>query len=158
MPDRLMLHDLKPAPGSRKNRIRVGRGGSGRRGRKAGRGTKGLNARNKLRPGFEGGQLPFVKRMPHQRGFRNPFRVEYQVVNVADLERFDDGAVVTPEALIARGLVRNLKTPVKILGTGELTKALEVSANKFSDSAKQKIEAAKGKVEVIGAATAGPAE
>ena len=152
-------HELKrPAIG--KPAKRLGRGLGSGKGTYAGKGSKGQKARAgvRIRPGFEGGQLPFVKRMPHQRGFRNPFRVEYQVVNVADLERFDDGAVVTPEALIARGLVRNLKTPVKILGTGEITKALEVSANKFSDSAKQKIEAAKGKVEVIGAATAGPAE
>lgn len=152
-------HELK-RPAIAKPAKRLGRGVGSGKGTFAGKGSKGQKARSgvRIRPGFEGGQLPFVKRMPHHRGFRNPFRVEYQVVNVASLERFDDGAVVTPEALLARGLVRTLKTPVKILGNGDLTKALEVSANKFSDSAKQKIEAAKGKVEVIGAAATGPAE
>ncbi len=152
-------HELK-RPAISKPAKRLGRGLGSGKGTYAGKGMKGQKARSgvRIRPGFEGGQLPFVKRMPHQRGFRNPFRVEYQVVNVASLERFEDGAAVTPEVLLAKGLVSTLKMPVKILGNGELTKKLEVSANKFSGSAKEKIEAAKGTAEVIIAAAADPAE
>jgi large subunit ribosomal protein L15 len=100
-------------------------------------------------PGFEGGQLPMIKRLPHQRGFRNRFRVEYQVVNLKALERFDDGAEVSPLELLKVGLVRTLKTPVKILGEGELSKRLVVQANKFSASAKKAIEDSKGTAQVI---------
>ena len=152
-------HELK-RPDINKRAKRLGRGLGSGKGTYAGKGMKGQKARTgvHIRPGFEGGQLPFIKRMPHHRGFRNPSRVEYQVVNVASLERFESGATVTPEALLAKGLVSTLKMPVKILGDGELTKKLDVTANRFSGSAKEKIEAAKGKVEVIGAAAADPAE
>ncbi|WP_022871735.1 50S ribosomal protein L15 [Nesterenkonia alba] len=145
----LKLHDLKPAPGSKKSRIRVGRGESGRRGKTAGRGTKGTKARYQVRPGFEGGQLPLHMRLPKLRGFTSPFRVEYSPVNLAKLaELYPEGGEVTAADLVAKGVARKGK-PVKILGTGEISVAVTVKAHAFSGSAKEKIAAAGGTVEEI---------
>jgi large subunit ribosomal protein L15 len=144
----LKLHDLKPAPGSKKERIRVGRGEGGRRGKTAGRGTKGLKARNSLRPGFEGGQTPMSMRLPKQPGFKNPNKEEFAIVNLSSLETFDAGSEVNPEELRKRGLIRH-KGRVKVLAQGELGKPLTVKAHAFSAAAKSKIEAAGGTVEVI---------
>ncbi len=143
----MKLHELWPAPGSRKRRIRAGRGDASRRGKTAGRGTKGQNARSGggVRPYFEGGQLPLVRRLPHQRGFTNIFRVEYAVVNVGRLADWPAGTEVTPARLREAGLVRK-DLPVKILGDGDLTRPLTVHAHRFSASARQKIEAAGGTV------------
>ncbi len=143
----MKLHELGPALGSRKRRIRVGRGDASRRGKTAGRGTKGQNARSGggVRPYFEGGQLPLVRRLPHQRGFTNIFRVEYSVVNVGRLADLPAGTEVTPELLREAGLVRKNR-PIKILGDGDLTQPLIVQAHSFSTSARHKIEAAGGKV------------
>lgn len=152
-------HEIAPAKGAKRERVRVGRGLGSGLGTYSGKGQKGQKARSgmHLNPGFEGGQLRLIKRLPEQRGFRNYFRVEYQVVNVAALDRFDAGAEVTPLEMLKAGLVRNLDTPVKVLGEGELSKALKVRANKFSASAKQKIAAAGGAAEeiVAGATAAG---
>jgi large subunit ribosomal protein L15 len=144
----LKLHDLKPAPGSKKERIRVGRGEGGRRGKTAGRGTKGLKARNTLRPGFEGGQTALAMRLPKLPGFKNPNKEEFAIVNVATLDTFDAGSEVNPEELRNRGLIRH-KGRVKVLAQGDLGKALTVKAHAFSAAAKAKIEAAGGTVEVI---------
>jgi large subunit ribosomal protein L15 len=144
----LKLHHLQPAPGSKKARIRVGRGEGGRRGKTAGRGTKGLKARNTLRPGFEGGQTPLSMRIPKLPGFNNPNKEEFAIVNVAALDGFDKGAEVNPEELRNRGLIRH-RGRVKVLAEGELSKALTVKAHAFSAAAKKKIEDAGGTVEVI---------
>lgn len=146
----MKLHELKPAEGSRKERKRVGRGTSSGWGKTAGRGHKGQKARSGggVRPGFEGGQNPLYRRLP-KRGFTNPNRVEYAEVNLDKLNRFDANTEVTPELLLETGVVSNLKDGVKILGNGEITVALTVKANKFSQSAVEKIEAAGGKTEVI---------
>lgn len=149
MADRLMLHDLKPAPGSRKPRIRVGRGGGARRGRKAGRGTKGINARNRLRPGFEGGQTPLSRRLPKLKGFKNPHRQEFAVVNLGALSRFEQDSVIDPDTLREKGLAKR-RGRIKILGDGQVTSALTVRAHAFSSSARRKIEAAGGTWEVVG--------
>lgn len=148
MADRLMLHDLRPAPGSRKPRVRMGRGGGARRGRKAGRGTKGINARNSLRPGFEGGQTPLSRRLPKLKGFKNPHRQEYAVVNVGALEGFEPDTVIDPSSLRDRGLAKR-QGKVKILGNGEVNAALTIQAHAFSASAQRKITEAGGKWEVI---------
>jgi large subunit ribosomal protein L15 len=143
------LHDLKPAPGSKSARRRVGRGIAGKGGKTAGRGTKGQGARNNIKPGFEGGQLPLAQRIPKLKGFKNPFRVEYVVVNLDTLEAIDsDSGTVTPESLRAAGLVHKHGL-VKVLGRGELTRRVTVSAHAFSRSAVQAIEAAGGRVEVL---------
>lgn len=146
--EKLKLHHLTPAPGSKKKKIRVGRGESGRRGKTAGRGTKGLKARNTLRPGFEGGQTPLAMRLPKLKGFTNPNKEEYAIVNVSSLGVFDAGAEVTPESLRERGLIRR-KGLVKVLAEGDLDKALTVKAHACSASARVKIEAAGGSVEII---------
>jgi large subunit ribosomal protein L15 len=139
----LKLHDLRPAKGAKTARTRVGRG-EGSKGKTAGRGTKGTRARKGVPAGFEGGQMPLHMRLPKLKGFRNRFRVEYQVVNVGDLaDLFPDGGEVGPEELVARGAVRRNK-PVKVLGEGELGVALTVRAHKFSGSARDKIAAAGG--------------
>lgn len=143
------LNDLKPAEGSRKSRKRVGRGISAGQGKTAGRGTKGQLARSKVRVGFEGGQNPIFKRMPFRRGFTNIFKTRYEVVNLKDLERVAGDEPVTPEFLVERGVTRGPEFPVKILGEGEISKAVTVRAHKFSNSAREKIEAAGGTVEVI---------
>ncbi|RXT05349.1 50S ribosomal protein L15 [Ammoniphilus sp. CFH 90114] len=146
----MKLHELKPAEGSRKERKRVGRGTSSGWGKTAGRGHKGQKARSGggVRPGFEGGQNPLYRRLP-KRGFTNPNRVEYAEVNLDRLNRFEANTEVTPEILLETGVISSLKDGVKILGNGELTVALTVKANKFSQSAIEKIEAAGGKTEVI---------
>ena len=144
-------NDIAPPPSSKKERKRVGRGNASGYGTYAGRGLKGQKSRsgNKMRPGFEGGQLPLIKRLPRKRGFVNIFRKEYSIVNVAKLNTFAEGSEVTPEKLHAAGLVKTLKHPVKILANGEVGHAVTVKANKFSTAAKAKIEAAGGKVEEV---------
>lgn len=146
----MKLHELSPAPGSAKKAYRVGRGAGSGNGKTAGKGHKGQNARSGggVRPGFEGGQLPLQRRLP-KRGFVNIYRTEYATVNVSDLDRFEDGAVVDFAALKAAGLLKKELDGVKILGRGEINKKLTVNAAKFSESAKEKIEAAGGKAEVI---------
>jgi large subunit ribosomal protein L15 len=140
----LKFHHLRPAPGAKTAKTRVGRGEAGRRGKTAGRGTKGTGARHTVPQNFEGGQMPLHMRLPKLRGFKNPFRVEYQVVNVARLSQlFPEGGAVGVSDLVAAGAVRS-GTPVKILGTGEISVALQVSADAFSASAKEKIAAAGG--------------
>ncbi len=141
------IHDLKPADGSNRGRKRVGRGVGGKGGKTAGRGTKGQKARNTVRIGFEGGQMPLYMRVPKRRGFNNPFRVEYQAINLDTLAEagLDE---VTPEALHAKGLVRK-NALVKILGRGELSSAMTVKAHKFSESAEAAITAAGGTVETL---------
>jgi large subunit ribosomal protein L15 len=144
------LSNLKPPRGSRHRKVRVGRGIGSKLGKTAGAGNKGQKSRKgySRRPGFEGGQMPLRRRIP-KRGFHNPFRSEYVVINVEALNRFAAGESVTPEALMARGLVRQRGVPVKILGDGELKSALTVRAHKFSKSAAEKITQAGGKVEVL---------
>ncbi len=144
--------ELSPAPGSRKNRKRVGRGDGSGHGTYSGRGSKGQKSRSgcKMRPGFEGGQLPLIKRLPQKRGFVNIFRVEYNIVNLNKLNIFEPGSEVTPEVLVAAGVVKSLRHPIKILAEGDINHPLIVRANKFSAAAKAKIEAAGGKVEEIG--------
>ena len=146
------LHDLSPAQGSRKKSKRVGRGPGSGWGKTAGRGQDGQKSRSggRIRRDFEGGQMPLTRRIP-KRGFKNFNRVEYQVVNVRDLERVDGD--VTPESLKAAGLIASLRKRVKILGEGEITKGVTVSAHRFSKSAEEKIQAAGGTVTVIGAAS-----
>lgn len=143
----MKVHELKPAPGSTRDRRRVGRGTAGKGGKTAGRGTKGQGARDTVKPGFEGGQLPLTQRIPKLKGFKNPFRVEYNVINLDTLQDFD-GDVVDPDALRAKGLVHKHGL-VKVLGRGELTRKLTVSAHGFSKSAVAAIEAAGGRVETI---------
>jgi large subunit ribosomal protein L15 len=143
----IKLHDLRPAPGAKTAKTRVGRGEGGKRGKTAGRGTKGTGARKNVPAGFEGGQMPLHMRLPKLKGFRNRFRVEYQVVNVGDLARlFPSGGTVGPEELAAAGAVRARK-PVKVLGNGDLGGVtLTISAHAFSASARDKITAAGGSV------------
>ena len=141
----ITLHDLRPAPGEKKAKTRVGRG-EGSKGKTAGRGTKGTKARNNVRVGFEGGQMPIHMRLPKLKGFRNRFRTEYEVVNVGDISRlFPSGGDVTLEELVAKGAVRK-NTLVKVLGDGKLTVKVNVTAHKFSGSARDKITAAGGSV------------
>jgi large subunit ribosomal protein L15 len=142
------VHDLKPAEGAHRARRRVGRGIGGKGGKTAGRGTKGQGSRENVSPRFEGGQTPMHRRTPKAKGFKNPFRVEYHVVNLSTLETFDGGAEVTPETLRARGLVAK-RGLVKILARGELTKRLTVRAHGFSQAAVRAIEAAGGTTEVL---------
>ena len=145
MADILQMHDLKPAPGAKKDRIRVGRG-EGSKGKTSGRGDKGTKKRYQVRPGFEGGQLPLYMRLPKLRGFKNPFKKEYQVVNVAALaELFPQGGESTVADLVAKGAVRN-GFPVKVLGDGEVSAAYTLKGVKASASAKSKIEAAGGSI------------
>ena len=145
MADILQMHDLKPAPGANKDRIRVGRG-EGSKGKTSGRGDKGTKKRYQVRPGFEGGQLPLYMRLPKLRGFKNPFKKEYQVVNVAALaELFPQGGEITVADLVAKGAVRN-GFPVKVLGDGEVSAVYTLKGVKASASAKSKIEAAGGSI------------
>jgi large subunit ribosomal protein L15 len=144
----MKLHDLKPAPGSKRPKRRVGRGIGGKGGKTAGRGSKGQGARGTVSPRFEGGQTPLHRRTPKSKGFTNPFRVEYHVVNLETLELFDAGTEVTPDSLRSHGLVAK-RGLVKVLGRGELTKKLTVRAHGFSSSAVSAIEAAGGTTEVI---------
>ncbi|MCB1247264.1 MAG: 50S ribosomal protein L15 [Acidimicrobiia bacterium] len=144
----MKLHHLRPAEGSKKKKIRVGRGESGRRGKTAGRGTKGLKARSKVRQGFEGGQTPLQRRIPKLKGFKNPNRVEYTVINVERLAEFDAGTTVTPDTIREAGLV-NQRGLIKVLGQGDIDVALTVKAHAFSASAAEKIQSAGGSIEVI---------
>ena len=144
----MKLNELQLSEGSRKARMRRGRGTSAGNGKTSGRGQKGQKARSKTRVGFEGGQMPLYRRIP-KRGFTNINRKEFAIVNLASLNKFDDGADVTSAALVEAGLVKNEKSGVKILGNGEVTKKLTVHANKFSNAAVAAIEAAGGKTEVI---------
>lgn len=144
----MKLNELQPNEGSRSKRMRRGRGVSAGNGKTSGRGQKGQKARSKTRVGFEGGQMPLYRRIP-KRGFTNINRKEFAIVNLASLNRFDDGADITPAALVEAGLVKNEKSGVKILGNGAVEKKLTVHANKFSNAAVAAIEAAGGKTEVI---------
>ena len=145
MADILQMHDLKPAPGAKKDRTRVGRG-EGSKGKTSGRGDKGTKKRYQVRPDFEGGQLPLYMRLPKLRGFKSPFKKEYQVVNVAALaELFPQGGEITVADLVAKGAVRD-GYPVKVLGDGEVSAAYTIKGVKASASAKSKIEAAGGSI------------
>ncbi|HBJ9566928.1 TPA: 50S ribosomal protein L15 [Staphylococcus pseudintermedius] len=146
----MKLHEIKPSEGSRKLRNRVGRGAGTGNGKTSGRGQKGQKARSGggVRPGFEGGQLPLFRRIP-KRGFTNINRKEYAIVNLDQLNQFEDGTEVTPELLIETGVVKNEKAGIKVLGNGSLEKKLTVKAHKFSASAKAAIEAKGGAQEVI---------
>jgi len=146
----MTLDELKPAAGSNRKRKRVGRGDGSGHGKTSCRGHKGQGARSGggTKPGFEGGQMPLQRRLP-KRGFHNPFRIEMSVVNITQLEAFASGAEVTPEALVAQGLVRGKNPRIKILGDGSLAKPLMVKAHGFSAKAKEKIEASGGKAELI---------
>ena len=146
----MKLHELAPAPGSKKERTRVGRGLGSGLGKTSGKGHKGQKARagGGVRPGFEGGQKPLYLRLP-KRGFYNKFGKEYVVINVLQLNRFESGSVIDPAALVEAGLVKNVRDGIRILGQGELEKALTVKAQGFSQSAIEKIQAAGGAVEVI---------
>lgn len=146
----MKLHELRPAEGTTKNKKRLGRGTASGQGKSAGKGQKGQKSRTGggVRLGFEGGQMPLYRRLP-KIGFTNIWRKEYAVVNLSDLDVFENGAVVTLDALKEAGLVKDMKNGVKILGTGEINKNLTVQANKFSKTAAEKITAAGGKVEVI---------
>lgn len=145
MADILQMHDLKPAPGANKDRIRVGRG-EGSKGKTSGRGDKGTKKRYQVRPGFEGGQLPLYMRLPKLRGFKSPFKTEYQVINIAKLaEFFPEGGELTVADLVAKGAVRD-GYPVKVLGDGETTVKYTLKGVKASASAKAKIEAAGGSI------------
>ena len=143
--------ELSPAPGSKKDRKRVGRGDGSGYGTYSGRGCKGQKSRAgyKMNRGFEGGQLPLIRRLPRKRGFTNIFKVDYSVVNVDKLNIFESGTEVTPEKLIEAGLVKSLRHPIKILAEGDIKQPLTVKANKFSAAAKAKIEAAGGTVEEV---------
>lgn len=146
----MKLHELSPAAGSKKDVKRIGRGAASGQGKTAGKGHKGQKARagRGMRPGFEGGQMPLQRRLP-KRGFNNIFAKEITTVNVSALNAFEDGATVDIEALVNAGLVKKALDGVKVLGNGELSKKLTVKVNAYSDAAKQKIEAAGGKAEVI---------
>ncbi len=146
----MKLHELKPAEGSTKNRKRLGRGVGSGWGKTAGRGTKGHNSRSGggVRPGFEGGQMPIHRRLP-KRGFTNIFRKEFAIINVSDLARFEAGSVVDEAALVQNGLVKGRRDGIKLLGNGAIDIALTVKLNAVSRSAKEKVEAAGGTVEVI---------
>ena len=145
----MKLHELSPAVGSVKESKRIGRGHGSGNGKTAGKGHKGQKARagHGMRPGFEGGQMPLQRRVP-KRGFNNIFAEEYAIINVAALEMFDDGAVVDVAALESKGIVKDASMPVKVLGNGKLSKKVTVKGLDFSETAKQKIEAAGGTVEV----------
>ncbi len=144
----LKLHHLRPAPGAKTAKTRVGRG-EGSKGKTAGRGTKGTKARNQVPAAFEGGQMPIHMRLPKLKGFKNPFKVEFQVVNLDRInELFPDGGDITVDQLVSRGAVRKGQ-PVKVLGQGEISVKVAVSAHAFSSSAKEKIEAAGGSTTLI---------
>ena len=146
----MKLHELKPNKGSVKNRKRLGRGTATGQGKTAGRGQDGQNSRSGggTRPGFEGGQMPLYRRLP-KRGFTNPFRKDWTIINIEDLNRFEEGTVVTPQLLKESGMIKKDRYGLKILGDGQLEKQLTIKAHKFSQSAIKKIEAAGGKAEVI---------
>lgn len=143
------LSDLTPNEGATHRRKRVGRGIGSGHGKTCGRGHKGLKARDTQRPGFEGGQTPLHRRLPHRRGFTQPFKVEYVPVNLGELERFNDGVTITPEFLVENRVIGDIGQGVKILGSGELTKKLTIRAHKFSESAREKITTLGGQAEAI---------
>lgn len=145
----MTLNELKPNSGSRKKRRRVCRGG--KLGKTGGRGMNGQKSRSggTKYPGFEGGQSPWYRRLPKYRGFKNLFRTEYQEVSLSDLEAFEDKATVNPESLLEKGIIKNVRSPIKVLGNGELKKSLTVNLHAFTTSAKEAIEGAGGKAEVI---------
>jgi large subunit ribosomal protein L15 len=147
----MLQNELKPAPGSKHKSKRVGRGDGSGHGTYSGRGLKGQKSRSggNVHPRFEGGQLPIIKRLPRQRGFTNIFRTEYTTVNLSRLNAFDDKTEITPERLVAARIIKSTKSPVKILGHGEISKKLTIKANKFSEAAIKKIEAAGGKAEQL---------
>lgn len=144
----MKLHHLRPAEGAKQRKIRVGRGEAGRRGKTAGRGTKGQKARGQTRLGFEGGQMPLQRRLPKLRGFKNRNKEYFALINVGRLNDFDAGAEVTPEVLRARGMVKH-RGRIKVLGEGELDRALTVRAHAFSLGAVEKIKAAGGSVDLV---------
>ena len=145
----MMQHQIRPSNGARKRRKRIGRGDAAGQGSTAGRGMKGQKSRSGkgAKVGFEGGQLPLIKGLPMKRGFNNIFKTYYSLVKLETLETFDAGSTVTPQSLMDQGYLRNLKRPVKVVGDGELTKPLTVVADKFTRSARAKIQAANGTVE-----------
>jgi large subunit ribosomal protein L15 len=145
------LHDLTPARGAKKRRKRIGRGPGSGHGKTATKGHKGLLARSGggKRPGFEGGQMPLIRRLP-KFGFVNNFRTEYSIVNVSSFQDWNGSGTITPQAMVDAGLVKRKTLPIKILGNGELKKSLVIQAHKFSKSAEAKIQSAGGRVEVIG--------
>jgi len=145
----MRLNDLSPAPGANRERKRLGRGIGSGHGRTCGRGTKGQKARGTVRPGFEGGQTPLHLRVPLKRGFKNPFREEYAIVNVRQLAALAGVQEVTPELLVERGLVKSISSKVKVLGDGEINVPVVVKAHKFSKSAVEKLEKAGGTAQVI---------
>ena len=145
----MKLVDLQPADGARRERKRVGRGIGSGHGKTSCRGAKGDKSRGSTKPGFEGGQTPLHRRLPHARGFRNRFKKSYAIVNVGQLDRFEVGGVVTPETLKESGLIKDVLDGVRVLGDGELTKSLVVHAHHFSKGAEEKIKAAGGSPEVL---------
>ena len=147
----MMEHQLAPPRGARKSRKRVGRGDAAGQGSTAGRGQKGQKSRSGRGPrvGFEGGQLPIIKGLPMRRGFNNKFKTHYSLVKLQSLNLFEEGDRITPESLLDRGYLRDLKQPVKIVGDGQINKAVTVAAHKFTRSAREKIEAARGSVEEL---------
>lgn len=145
----MRLADLRPAEGTTRERKRIGRGTGTGQGKTAGKGHKGQKARNKVRPGFEGGQTPLHRRLPQFKGFTSRFKKVYAVVNVGDLDRFEAGTVVEPELLKELGMVKKLEDGLKVLADGELMKAITVRAHKFSKAAEEKIKAAGGSAEVL---------
>jgi large subunit ribosomal protein L15 len=146
----MRLHELRPPEGARKAAKRKGRGMASGLGKTSGRGQKGQKSRtgSGIRRGFEGGQMPYFQRLP-KRGFTNIFKQKWNIVNVSDLAAFNQGTVITQEMLLEAGLIRNLRDPLKVLGNGELDRKLEIKAQRFSKQAREKIEAAGGKAEVI---------
>jgi large subunit ribosomal protein L15 len=147
----MQIHELKPTTGSKRERIRIGRGHGSGKVKTGGKGTKGQNARagGGVPPYFEGGQLPLIRKLPYRRGFLNPFRVPFREVNVRDLAAFPAGSTVGPEEFETQGILRGKRGPVKILGEGDLSVTLTVRAHKFSDGARRKIEAAGGEVVIL---------
>lgn len=143
------LSEIHPTEGSTHRRKRIGRGIGSGHGKTCCKGTKGDKARGNVRPGFEGGQTPLHRRLPHFRGFTQPFKKEWQIVNIGDLEKYDSGAVVDLDSLMEKHIIGEFKDGVKILGGGELTKKLTVRANAFSKSAEEKIAALGGKAETV---------
>ena len=146
----MRLHELRPPEGARKAAKRKGRGMSSGMGKTTGRGQKGQKARSGsgIRPGFEGGQMPYFQRLP-KRGFNNIFKQKWNIINIGDLNDFDAGTTITPELLLEAGMIKNLRNPLKVLGDGEIDRKLEVHAHRFSSQAQAKIEEAGGKAEVI---------
>lgn len=148
-------NELSPAPGSKKERKRVGRGNGSGHGTYSGRGLKGQKSRSgfRMKPGFEGGQLPLIRRLPRKRGFNNIFRIQYSIANLDELAVFEKGSAVTPDKMVAAGVIKSSRYPVKILAGGSIDKPLIVRADKFSAAARAKIEAAGGTVEELGSAS-----